>query len=149
MTRPLPTLLLSLGLSLALPAGLQARPSQDNDPHISTRILTDSFLRYHPDLKHRLTGLEYLEQGAALEAYREFEKAARYADKMSQGMVAELLWTGAVEGADRAVAYAWMDLAAERGYRTFIVQRERYWDALDAGQRERALEVGQAIYAEY
>ena len=42
-----------------------------------------------------------------------------------------------------------LDLAAERGYITFLGQRERYWNTLDDAQRSRAIEEGQAIYAKY
>lgn len=50
---------------------------------------------------------------------------------------------------DRARAYAWMDLAAERGYRRLVLLRERYWAELTEAERARALEEGLAIYADY
>ena len=40
--------------------------------------------------------------------------------------------------ADRALAYAWMDVAAERLYHDFLVRREGYWRALDEAQRNGA-----------
>lgn len=42
-----------------------------------------------------------------------------------------------------------MDLAAERGYPELLRQREAYWAALDRQERERALAVGQELYARY
>src|SRR3546814_17375883 len=65
----------------------------------------------------------------------------------SQGMVAEMLWNGDGVERDRALADAWMDLAAERGYAGFHGLRERYWSALDEAGRARALEAGQEVYA--
>src|SRR3546814_9279963 len=64
-------------------------------------------------------------------------------------MVAEMLWNGDGVERDRALAYAWMDLAAERGYAGFLGLRERYWSALDEAGRARALEAGQEVYAHY
>lgn len=147
---PLPLLASAtlLALALCLPAG-EASANRSPDQLKSARVLTEGFLRYHPDIKHRLEGLKHLDDGAPDQAYTEFQRAAKYADKVSQAMVAELLWAGAVDGADRARAYAWMDLAAERGYQVFIAKREQYWAALDADERERAIEVGQEIYAEF
>src|SRR3546814_12709301 len=64
-------------------------------------------------------------------------------------MVAERLWDGDGGERDRALAYAGMDLAAERGYAGFLGLRERYWSALDEAERARALEAGQEVYAHY
>ena len=50
---------------------------------------------------------------------------------------------------DRALAYAWMDLAAERGDPQLAAQREYYWSALDEASRERALAEGKAVYEQY
>lgn len=107
------------------------------------------FLDSHPDLRFRLLGLRHLQEGQHERARMFFHRAGRYADKMSLGMVAEMLWNGQGQAADRALAYAWMDVAAERGYRLFAVQRERYWSELDEAQRTRALQVGQDLLSEY
>ena len=42
-----------------------------------------------------------------------------------------------------------MDLAAERGTEWLVVQRERFWEALSADERERAVREGRALYAEF
>jgi hypothetical protein len=142
-------LAISLGMGLGMGPSAWASPEPTQDQLKSARILTAGFLRYHPDIKHRMEGLARLEEGQSAEALAEFRRAAKFGDKVSQAMVAELLWSGAVEASDRAAAYAWMDLAAERGYEVFVAKRERYWAALDADARERALQVGQQVYAEY
>src|SRR5690606_37356868 len=67
----------------------------------------------------------------------------------SQAMVGEMLWKGQGTPVDRPLAYAWMDLAAERGYRGFLGFRERYWEQLDEVEREQAVSQGQAVYARY
>lgn len=110
---------------------------------------TGSFLGAHPDLRWRGKGLRALEKGDDVEALSNFKHAARYADKPSQAMIAEMLWTGRGVAVDRPLAYAWMDLAAECGYIPFLTKRERYWRELNAAQRTSALQLGQAVYAEY
>ena len=115
----------------------------------SARAEPGGFERYHPDQRYRRLGLEAMERGEHEWALRWFRKAARFADKASQAMVAEMFWDGIGTAVDKARAYAWMDLAAERHYRSFLVKREHYWNALDAAARERALDIGAQVYAEF
>lgn len=112
-------------------------------------LSSEAFLSDHPDMLNRLRAMEALKRGDRVRAANYFRRAAHYADKQSQAGYAEMLWEGRGVPQDRAAAYAWMDLAAERGYTLFLVFRERYWNALDEIERTRALEVGKGIYAEY
>jgi len=112
-------------------------------------MLEAGFLSWHPDLRFRLRGLEAMKEREFEDAIKFFQRAAFYADKPSQGMVAEMYWTGQGVPKNPVLAYAWMDLAAERGYVGFLGLRERYWNALDSGQRVRAVEEGQTLYARY
>ena len=107
------------------------------------------FLSAHPDLRWRSEGMTALDEDRAGEALTYFKRASRYADKPSQAMVAEMLWTGTGTPMDRPLAYAWMDVAAERAYIPFLAKREQYWNALSAAEQAQALEVGAAIYDEY
>ncbi|MBN8480412.1 MAG: sel1 repeat family protein [Xanthomonadales bacterium] len=107
------------------------------------------FVAAHPDMYWRQLGQEALKAGDAREAYGHFRKSAGYADKASQAMVAEMLWNGSGVSQDRPLAYAWMDLAGERGYRDLVVAREKYWAALTPSERERAVAVGDKVYAEF
>lgn len=107
------------------------------------------FLYFHPDLSGRHDGLQaYADKdyGYALSAFR---RGARYADKPSQAMLASMYWDGLGTPRDHATAYAWADLAAERGYPWLLATRERYWQAMSADEQRRALVIGQALYAEY
>lgn len=139
------------GLASALPPpadasnALQFR-SADDDPAI---VESDSFRRGHPDMRWRRDALEAFEAGDMRNAHARFRRAARYADKPSQAMVAEMLWEGTGTTADRPLAYAWMDLAAERHDREFLLKREFYWSQLSPAEQARALLVGQAVYAEF
>ncbi|NLB56854.1 MAG: sel1 repeat family protein [Gammaproteobacteria bacterium] len=124
--------------------------AQENGPVDENLVLgSEAFLSSHPDLNNRHRGMRAYEDGQHGFAMMYFKRAARYADKPSQAMVAEMLWKG--EGVDRdpALAYAWMDLAAERGYPGFTIIRERYWEQLDERQRQDAVARGEEIYAEY
>lgn len=103
----------------------------------------------HADLRWRAAGEEAYAQKDMRAAWQHFERAARYADKPSQAMIASMLWNGDGIAQDRALAYAWADLAAERHYPRFIATREQYWNALSEAERARAIEVGQKVYDEF
>ena len=144
--RALATVALGLVLAAAASAALGQSGERANDGLVLT---SEGFLNAHPDMKYRLAGLDAQDAGNSRDAFKAFKRAARYADKPSQAMIGEMLWTGEGVEQDRALAYAWMDLAAERGFAVMIAKRERYWSELSEAERERAIEVGQAIYAEY
>lgn len=117
-----------------------------DDPRVLT---SQGFLGAHPDLRWRLEGQRAFEDGQGELALGYFQRAAKFADKPAQGMIAEMLWAGELVEQDRAAAYAWMDLAAERAFRPMLIRREVFWRALSAAERERALEVGRGLYAQY
>ena len=133
----------------ALAADTPAAKKPPADPTADAVMMSGGFLSAHPDLRFRLHGQEEYKRQAYGEAFRYFQRAAWYGDKPSQGMVAEMLWNAQGVAQDRALAYAWMDLAAERGYEGFTILRERYWLALDEAERQRAIEVGQDVYGKY
>ncbi|WP_156924715.1 hypothetical protein [Pseudoxanthomonas sp. J35] len=140
--------IVSLLLVLLPAASLQAEPSRA-ERRFAELSGTSGFQAYHPDLRFRQLGIEAYARGDHGEALRRFLRAARFADKPSQAMVAEAYWHGRGVEADRALGYVWMDLAAERGYPDFIQFRERYWAALTGAERERALAIGPAVFDEY
>lgn len=116
---------------------------------IPASLMTDGFLDGHPDLRWRSLGLKYFERGNLPKAFTRFRKAAEYADKYSQLRVAIMYREGLGVARDPELAYAWMDLAAERGYHDFVLLREAWWTQLDEGQRERAVERGRAVFDQY
>lgn len=125
--------------------------AEDELPSRDEQLMLQSaaFLNAHPDMKHRLQGWQAYEAGRLVEAIEQFRKAARYADKLSQAMLAEMFWNGQGTPADRSLAYAWADLAAERGHDRFLALRERYWQGLDATGRAEAVARGRPLLAEY
>lgn len=112
-------------------------------------LSSKAFLDAHPDMKFRNEGLIAYEEGRFDEARDSFLKAARFADKPSQAMLAEMAWKGIGQPADRVLGYVWADLSAERGYRLFIVLRETYWGHLAPEDRTRAIEIGQPVMDEF
>lgn len=146
-----PALALALTMIPVDASGEQAKRKFNLPPNplADPLMATNAFLDDHPDLRFRLLGLERYREGKYEEALTFFRRAALYADKPSQGMVAEMLWEGKGAPRDPVLAYAWMDLAAERQYLAFLSLRERYWDALDQTQRDKAVSEGASIYAQY
>lgn len=110
---------------------------------------SQTFLDAHPDMKYRKSGWEAYERQDYLAARGEFVKSARYGDKASQAMLAEMSWKGQGGPTDRAMAYIWADLAAERGYPHFLALREQYWKALDTEERSAVANRGLALLQEY
>ena len=138
----LPALLVAVALAFAPVLHAESTPD-------SVILSSHSFLDAHPDIKFRNRGFAAQERGEIADAHAAFERAARFADKPSQAVIAEMLWKGEGVAQDRAKAYAWMDLAAERGYRSMLVQREAYWKALTPAEQVEAVAFGEGLYAEY
>lgn len=146
---PLPvikTVLAALGL-LACPVAWALDPP--SAPAQPAPAAGGDFLYYHPDLSGRHDGLQAYANKNYAYALRAFTRGARFADKPSQAMLASMYWDGLGTAPDRATAYAWADLAAERGYPWLLATRERYWQAMRADEQQRALAIGQRLYAEY
>lgn len=139
---------LLVGGTAATPAAEPAAPSPLSLQEHAV-VSSAAYLKGHPDLRYRQLGMAAAEQRKFVDARRYYTLAARHADKLSQALMAELLWNGQGGPADRALGYAWMDLAAERGTEWLLLRREAYWAALDEAERKRAVEEGQALYAEF
>ncbi|MFC3550745.1 hypothetical protein ACFOLC_06900 [Lysobacter cavernae] len=107
------------------------------------------FAATHPNELWRLYGADSARKGDWQDALRHFRHAARYADKYSQHRISLMYWHGVGVERDPVQAYVWADLAAERMYPQFLLLREKMWQALDEGQRQRALRDGVALYAQY
>ncbi|MBK8285647.1 MAG: hypothetical protein IPK97_12690 [Ahniella sp.] len=71
----------------------------DAVPHIGAS--TEGFLRYHQDLRWRRSGLQNYNEGDYERALVDFQRAARFGDKPSQAMLAEMYWQGLGGPADR------------------------------------------------
>lgn len=103
----------------------------------------------HPNEFWRFHGLRQHLSGRDGEAARHFERAAGYADKLSQHYLSLLYWQGQGVPQDRVLAYIWSDLAAERGHRNLLRIRERMWLELTDAQRAEVLQRGEAMHAKF
>jgi TPR repeat protein len=103
----------------------------------------------HPNEVWRYRGLKSYLSGQYGEAVEHFERAAGYADKFSQHYLSLIHWHGQGVPVDRAQAYVWSDLAAERGGKRLLIIREKMWAQLDADQRAEVASRGDAFYACY
>lgn len=149
-TRLLPLSLLLLVLPVGLLANDNSGPKPpQRDPTADSLMVAAGFLEGHPDLRFRQRGLDEYGRENHPEAFQLFRKAAYYSDKPSQAIVGEMLWAGLGAAKDRGLAYVWMDLAAERGYRSFVEKRDLYWSLLDGRERARAQATAPSVRAEY
>jgi TPR repeat protein len=113
-----PGILLLLALAF-YNAGTSAQALSGPGPRDGQRLVddeissTEGFLNGHPDQRWRRMGLSAYDRKVFGFAREYFRRAARYADKASQAMYAQMLWDGQGGAVDRPLAYAWMDLAAD------------------------------------
>ncbi len=148
-----------MAVGLALAGSALAQGSVSTDQATSEDLKQVALLRsmmeiptiadQHPDVYYRNLGIEAYQDGDKQRALQMLLKSSSYADKLSQAMVAMMYWNGEGTPVDRPRAYAWMDLAADRGYHDLLVQRERYWSQLSEAERKQALDVGRGVYDEY
>lgn len=102
-----------------------------------------------PNEFNRLTALKaYVKRDYGV-ARERFEVAALHADKFSQHALSLMHWHGVGGDADRAQAYIWADLAAERGASSLLAVRENMWNGLSAAERARVRQEGAAFYDRY
>lgn len=141
-------------LALAYAGHASAQQADDaNDIKRSTELLggmeTRLFVDAHSDLRYRNKGMEAYRDGHHRDAFNYFRLASRYADKTSQSLVGVMYWTGDGVAEDRPLAYAWIELAASRGYPELLRQRQIYWDQLTDAERARARELRPTLEADY
>ena len=131
--------------SLSVPALAQ----QTNEGLLISLLKNPQIVAAHPDLFYRDLGVRAYQADDKPKAVGLLLKAASYADKPAQAMLASMYWNGDGTPKDRPRGYAWMDLAADRGYQDLLIQREKYWAQLSASERQRAVSEGRQIYAQY
>jgi len=146
-------LVLAAGLAmpaLALESGTEPLFPQARALSFLELDRAEALARYgHPNEMWRYRALRALKLEQPERAAEYFQRAGLYADKFSQHALSLLHWHGIGVDQDRARAYVWADLAAERGYRDLLLLRERMWLEMDAAQRAQALQLGEAMYREY
>ena len=92
----------------------------------------------HPDLFGEFSGMRLYSEGRYKDALKYFRIGARYADKPSQLAIGLMYANGRGVGKDPVKACAWLTLAAQRKYPTFVATRNRVCDALTPAQHDQA-----------
>lgn len=103
----------------------------------------------HPDLYGEFNGMQRFAAGHYKAAMKYFLIGARYSDKLSQLSIGLMYLNGNGVKEDPATAFAWISIAAERHYPTFLATRNAVWAKLDATQRKHAKAMIEKLYPEY
>lgn len=145
----------ALVLAMLLVAGAEGAhsgPGQDlrlSDKNLMQLDAVVMASKDKPNELQRVFGLKSYLRGDGEDAIDHFMTAARYADKYSQHYLSLMYWHGAEVAEDRAQAYVWADLAAERGSRTLLLIREKMWLLMTPQEQQRALALGEDFYARF
>ena len=120
----------------------QADEDPLNDPSVqkTLRAMSDASTWYHPDQFGEFTGLRRYAHHQYKDALKYFEVGAYYADKLSQLSIGLMYMNGEGVAKDPIVAYAWLDLAAERDYPDFVATRDRVKATLTPEQLRKGQE---------
>lgn len=140
------TLGLALGLGAHTASAADATRAFQDFP---AEVMTDGFLEAHLDLFYRKAGIAADKRGDFVTARKQYQLAARYADKPSQARLGEIYWEGQGVEADHVMGFLWMALAAERNYDAFQARKMEYWGQLSAAERKRATSLDQKMLGEY
>ena len=145
--------LCALGLAAAASASASAGsplPPQDS-AFIQQELvaMNNSSTNGHPDLFGQYTGWRLYADHDYAGAIKYFTMGAYYADKVSQLCLGLIYLNGDGVARDPVKAWAWLNLAAERGYPEFVATRNRAWAGLDAGQRTQAEAEAKTLAATY
>ena len=139
-------LALALGLCAGAASATDATRAFQDFP---AQVLTDGFLEAHLDLFYRKAGIAADRRGDFAEARKQYQLAARYADKPSQARLGEMYWEGQGGESDRVMGFLWMALAAERNYDAFQARKMDYWGQLTPEERKRAASLDKKMLGEY
>ena len=103
----------------------------------------------HPDLYGEFNGMQRLAAGHYQAAMKYFLLGARFADKLSQLSIGLMYLNGQGVKKDPVTAFAWIAIAAERKYPSFLATRDSVWAKLDASQRAQAKALIDKLYPVY
>lgn len=119
-------------------ASAAQHPSRDPEVQRILRAMGNSSTRGHPDLFGRFTGMRCFADHDYACALKYFKFGAYYADKFSQMAIGLMYANGNGVARNPVTAWAWLALAASRGYPGFVATRERIGRQLTPAQRAQA-----------
>lgn len=133
------------------PARNPIPPPPEADPEIEKIVtaMNNASTWGHPDLFGEFTGMRLYSEGHYKAAIKYFKYGARYADKLSQLSIGLMYGNGQGVDKDPVTACAWLALAAERKFPSFIATRDRVCEALTPAQHDQAVAVLDKLMPEY
>lgn len=133
------------------PANNPTPPPHDADPQVEKIItaMNNASTWGHPDLFGEYSGMRLYSEGHYKAALKYFKYGARYADKLSQLSIGLMYEDGQGVEKDPVTACAWLALAAERKFPSFIATRDRVCEALTPAQHDQAVAVLDKLMPEY
>lgn len=143
-------LLLALAGSASWAAGEDGGTSSEPEQVAQTLEAMKSASTWgHPDLFGMTVGMRRYADHQYRAALHYFEIGARYADKLSQLSIGLMHLNGEGTPKNPALAYAWLDLAAERGYPSFVATRDGLKVRLTPAQLTEAMALRAALAERY
>lgn len=136
-------------LCWASAAAGQDDPSSDPQVEKILQAMHGVSTNSHPDLYGMTVGIRRYAHRQFHEALKYFEIGAYYADKLSQLSIGLMYLNGEGVPKDSARAWAWLDLAAERGYPDFVATRDRVRSQLSADEVAKARAVRAELESRY
>jgi hypothetical protein len=103
----------------------------------------------HPDLFGEFAGMRLYSSGHYKAAMKYFKYGARFADKLSQLSIGLMYANGRGVKKDPVTACAWLALAAQRKFPSFIATRDRVCKELTPEQHEEAVAVLDKLLPDY
>ncbi|HEX7371083.1 MAG TPA: sel1 repeat family protein [Rhodanobacteraceae bacterium] len=125
------------------------RPAADPRIERTLTAMNNASTWGHPDLFGEYTGMRLYSDGHYKSALKYFEYGARYADKLSQLSIGLMYENGKGVAKDPVTACAWLALAAERKFPSFIATRDRVCEALTPAQHDQAVAILNKLLPEY
>ena len=149
MNRHMITLCTLLIAMTATGAAAHAGSPPDEQTEKVLTAMNNSSTWGHPDLFGEFAGMRDFVRGDYAGALKYFKIGARYADKLSQLSIGLMYENGNGVAKDPVTACAWLAMAAERKYPSFIATRDRVCKALTPSQHDQAVAVLQKLMPEY
>ena len=126
-------------------------PPPESDPEIEKIVtaMNNASTWGHPDLFGEYAGMRLYSEGHYKAAIKYFKYGARYADKLSQLSIGLMYDNGHGVEKDPVTACAWLALAAERKFPSFLATRDRVCEALTPAQHDQAVALLDKLMPEY
>jgi hypothetical protein len=133
----------------AAPAAIPAMPTEPvvgrpkADPTVEKMLtgMNTASTWGHPDQFGEFAGMRLYSEGNYGAAIKYFKYGARYADKLSQLSIGLMYENGRGVKRNPVTACAWLALAAQRKFPSFIATRDRVCKALTPAQHDQAVAV--------